>query len=156
MQLVPLTDGHGEVGPPTLLGPVPTGFRLIVDILGGTFTGPRMSGTIMRSGADWALITTDGFSRLDLRFTLQTHDGAPIYVQASGLLEVNEKVRERGGNPTQFGDCYFMTQLRFECGVPPYAWLNGRLGVGQGRLGPIAFENAAAAWLEFRWFLLEN
>src|SRR6185369_4073654 len=49
MQLVPLTDGHVEVGPPTLLGPVPTGFRLIVDILGGTFTGPRMSGTIMRS-----------------------------------------------------------------------------------------------------------
>jgi len=156
MQLVHLMDGHVEVGMGTFLGPVPTGLRLIVDILGGTFTGERLSGTVLRSGADWALLTADGFSRLDLRFTLQTQDGAAIYVQANGLLEVNDAVRLRGGSPTEFGDQYFMTQLRFETGAPAYAWLNARLGVGEGRLGPVAFPNAAAAWLEFRWYLQEN
>lgn len=156
MKLVPLFEGRVEVGPPTLVGPVPIGIRLVVDILGGTFTGPRASGTVLRSGADWALLTMDGYSRLDIRFTLQTSDGAAIYVQANGLLEVNDKVRNRGGNPTEIGDQYFMTQLRFECGAPQYAWLNTRLGVGEGRLGPIAYRHAAAAWLEFRWSLLEN
>jgi hypothetical protein len=149
-------DGHVEVGSGTFVGAVPTGMRLIVDILGGTFSGPRLSGTVLRSGADWALMTADGYARLDLRFTLLTNDGASIYVQAHGLLEVNDAVNQRAGNPTEFGDCYFMTQLRFETGAPAYAWLNSRFAVGQGRLGPVAFANAAAAWLEFRWFLLEN
>jgi hypothetical protein len=156
MRLVHLIDGHVDVGAGTLVGPVPTGLRLIVDVLGGTFTGERLSGTILRSGADWALMTRDGISRLDLRFTLETADRSAIYVQANGLLEVNEKVARRGGSPTEIGDHYFMTQVRFETGAPAYAWLNGRLAVGEGRLGPVAYANAAAAWLEFRWYLLEH
>jgi hypothetical protein len=157
VKLVPLLEGHVEVAEPTPVGPAPTGFRLIVDILGGTFTGERLQGTILRSGADWALITPDGVSRLDLRFTLLTNDGVPIYVQLNGLLEVNAAVQSRGGSPTEFGQTYFMSQVRFECAGPsPYGWLNGRLAVGEGRLGPVAYRNASAAWLEFRWFLLEN
>src|SRR5260370_21701785 len=89
------------------IGTGPFGTRGVANITGGTFTGDRLTGTTVGAGADWLLIGGDGFGRLDVRVTFQTHDGANIYVQYHGVLEVTEAIArnpQAPGEATQFRD----------------------------------------------------
>ena len=52
---------------------------------GGSFEGPRLKGTIWAGGGDWWLRGPDGVTRLDVRATFETGDGALIYVQYYGV-----------------------------------------------------------------------
>ncbi len=133
---------HADLKEATPVGPVPTGTRIIADVAGGTFEGPRLKGTLGASGADWLLIGPDGVGRLDVRATLTTDDGANIYMQYVGVLVMNEAVTETlAGNRTcDYGDTYFMTQPRFETGDERYAWLNSVVAVAEGRVLPGAVE----------------
>jgi hypothetical protein len=71
---------RAEVADPTVVGQVPAGLRRIIDILGGTFEGPRLKGEVLPGGADWQLIADDGFTDIDARYTLETDEGQLIYV----------------------------------------------------------------------------
>jgi hypothetical protein len=126
------------------IGKGPYGERMIAEVTGGTFEGPRLKGEVLTCGGDWILIDADGFGHLDVRATFKTHDGAHIYVQYPGVLEMNEKVASAlaSGDGTELGDSYFMTQPRFETGDERYAWLNRLVTVGQGRIVPggVAYE----------------
>ena len=73
-----------------------------------------------------------------MRATLETDDGALIYVQYFGVLKMGEQAA--AGEETQFGDNYFMTQPRFETGDSRYSWLNDIVAVGEGRTLPNAVE----------------
>ena len=53
----------------------PHGTRRIIPITDGTFTGPKLKGTVLPGGADWLLIRPDGVREIDVRVTLQTDDG---------------------------------------------------------------------------------
>jgi hypothetical protein len=77
-----------------------------------------------------------------VRGTLETDDGARIYVQYHGVILLNQKVAEAlsGGDELQYGDTYFMTQPRFETGDSRYAWLNSVVAVAEGRVLPNAVE----------------
>ena len=92
----------------------------------------------------------DPASYLDVRITLETQDGAHIYVQYYGVLVMNEKVNaafEPGGS-TEYGDTYFMTQPRFETGDSRYKWINKVIAVAEGCIMPGA--------VEYRVFALIN
>ena len=107
-----------------------------------TFKGQRLSGKVLTSGAGWLLFDTDGLGHLEVRITLETQDGAHIYVQYYGVIVMNEKVSaafEQGGS-TDYGDTYFMTQPRFETGDSRYKWLNGVMADAEGCLKPGAVE----------------
>lgn len=41
-------------------GDKPYGKRRVINILGGTVSGPRVKGTILPGGADWQIIRADG------------------------------------------------------------------------------------------------
>ena len=100
--------------------------------------GRRLSGKVLTSGADWLLFDPDGVGHLDVRVTLETQDGAHIYVQYYGVIVMNEKVNaafEQGGS-TDYGDTYFMTEPRFETGDLRNKWLNGVLAVAECCLKP--------------------
>lgn len=177
MKLRPLFQLHVDVGVPVSAGNGPYGRRVFYPILegtfaglehGGTFDGKPLQGTVVPGGGDWVLIG-DKVSRLDVRLTLKTNDGWPIYLQAYGIITVNAAVEKRLQDPnliTDFGDTYFMTQPRLETGddldqnghvVPnPYAWMNNIVVVGEGRLGPSFPGFMAARWLETRSYVLEN
>lgn len=124
--------------PPVDIGPGPFGNRNVFEVTGGTVEGKRLKGKVLTGGADWLLIGADGFGRLDVRGQFQTDDGASIYVQYAGLVEMNQKVGEAlaSGGSTDYGDQYFRTGPRFETGDPRYAWLNQSLFVSEGRIGP--------------------
>ena len=36
-----------------------------------------MKGELVGAGADWLLLGPDNYGRLDVRFTMKTHDGFP-------------------------------------------------------------------------------
>src|ERR1700754_764955 len=76
---------RAEVAPPTIVGNVPGGTRRIVDVLGGTFEGPRVKGKLRPGGADWQIIRPDGFTEVDARYTLETDKGELIYVSNTGI-----------------------------------------------------------------------
>ncbi len=93
----------------------------------------------MGAAADWMLVGTDGFGRVDVRATVQTVDGAHVDVQYAGLLEFTPAVvalMQGGDTPTDFGDQYLVTALRLETGDERYAWVNQAVFVAEGRLLP--------------------
>ena len=142
MKLEHLMSYHADLKPPAQVGRVAGGARSIHDVSGGYAEGPKIKGKFLESGADWLLIGDDGIGRLDVRATIQTDDGAYIYMQYFGILEMNEQVAAAlaKGESTEYGDAYFMTQPRFETGDERYAWLNRVVAVGEGRVLPGAVE----------------
>ena len=123
--------------PQQMVGRGHFGTRMLAALTGGTLTGERLSGRVMPSGGDWATIDDRGVLRLDARVTLETDDGALIYVSYRGVLRPMEKVREftrRGGPKTaeEHGQVYFRTAPVFETGHPDYQWLNDIVTVGIG------------------------
>ena len=77
------------------LGETPLGRRRIIGIAGGSFSGARLSGKVLPGGADWQLIRADGVAYLDARYTLETSDGALIYVNNKGYRHGPRDVIER-------------------------------------------------------------
>ena len=75
-----------EVGAPIAIGDNPHGNRQIVPLVGGSFAGPHLNGTVLSGGGDWLLIRPDGVGELDVRAALQTDDGALVYVTYRGYL----------------------------------------------------------------------
>ncbi len=123
--------------PPLPIGPGPIGTRVYYEVASGEITGDRLRATLV-GGGEWALIGPDGFLRVDVRLQATTHDGAHLYIQYTGLLELNEAVRGAlaSGAGTDFGDQCFFTNPRVETGDARYAWLNTTFFIGEGRLLP--------------------
>lgn len=142
MKLEPLMTLYATIGEAMPVGDGGTGNRVVANVTGGRFEGPELEGTVYASGADWVVIDSGGFGRIDVRIVLATADGANIYVTYQGLLEYNDAIQQAfaSGGGTEFGDAVFMTQIRFETGHPDYHWLNHTLAVGEGRLRPGAVE----------------
>ncbi len=83
-----------KISAPQLLGPVLTGERRIIPIIGGRFEGQRLRGKILPGGADWQIVTADGTTLLEARYTLRTDDGALIY----SVFELSVQERLTTGN----------------------------------------------------------
>ena len=74
------------LGEPLDLGDVSQGHRRIVPQTGGTFSGPELNGSLVPGvSADWQIILPDGTVLADIRYRLQTDNGALLYVQARGV-----------------------------------------------------------------------
>ena len=107
------------------------------ELNGGEVVGNRLNGAVL-GGGEWALIGPDGYLRVDVRAQIETNDGAFLYVQYSGLLEMNAAVQNATENQTgtEFTDQYFYTNPRFETGDARYSWLNTTFFIGEGRIIP--------------------
>ena len=120
--------------PPRELGETPLGRRRIIGITGGTFSGPRLSGRVLPGGADWQVIRADGVAFLDARYTLETADGALIYVNNKGYRHgppdvVARLARGEAVDPALY---YMRATPWFETSAPAYAWLNRTICVCTG------------------------
>jgi hypothetical protein len=119
---------------PLCVGRMAVGERRIINITGGSFTGPRLSGVILPGGADWQIIRADGITAVEARYTLQTDDGALIYVDNRGLRHGPQAVMARlaAGESVDPSLYYFRTTPVFETGSEKYQWLNGIVAVAVG------------------------
>ncbi len=71
-----------------MIGPVAEGIRANFYALGGEMTGPKLKGKCRAAGGDWLTVRTDGVAILDVRTTLETHDGALIAIAYSGVGDI--------------------------------------------------------------------
>lgn len=127
---------------PIIIGQTPWMWRRVSHIVGGSFTGDRVRGEVMNSGADWALQGQDAqgtpVSQLDVRSLWRTHDGAIVYVTYGGRVAIPPKEwdeyrdlqRVEGISPTRY---YFRTLPLFQTADTRYSWMNGIVTVGLGK-----------------------
>ena len=142
MNLRPLFRAEITLAAPQELGATPLGRRRVIPITGGSFSGERLSGRVLPGGADWQVIRADGVADLDARYTLQTGDGALIYVRNKGYRHGPDEVMERlaageAVDPTLY---YMRTTPWFETGDARYAWLNRIVCLGTGARRAAAVE----------------
>ena len=100
----------------------------------GAFEGERLSGKVLPGGADWVRFRADGTMMIDVRLTLQTNDGALIYLSYEGRFigAADAMAQPAQGETLQPGSYSLVTVAKFECGDERYAWLNDVIAVGAG------------------------
>ena len=142
IELAPLMHVEVTLEPVRDLGETPLGQRRIIGIRGGTFKGSRLAGNILPGGADWQVIRADGVAFLDARYTLETDDGALIYVNNKGYRHGPKDVIERmaRGEDVDPALYYMRATPWFETSAPQYAWLNRTICVATGARRPAAVE----------------
>lgn len=138
MELVPEFTFTAAVNAPVPIGLGPYGDRMIFEVTGGEVTGDRIRGRVASGGGDWLLVGADGFNRLDIRFTVETEDGAHLYAQCMGVMEFNDAAATAvgGERASEFDEHYIRISPRIETGDDRYAWVNQTVFVGDGRILP--------------------
>lgn len=128
--------------PPLEVGAGPEGHRVIWLIKGGTFEGPRLRGRVIPdAGADWLRVRADGSFHLDVRFCLETHDGAVLYLHWHGRSHSAPEDQAyaldiaKPDDPAGAYRYYFRAAPEFETADPRYAWLNNIVAVTKSRTG---------------------
>ena len=134
IELQLLLQARITLAAPRELGETPRGRRRSIEITGGSFSGLRLSGRVLPGGADWQIVRSDGVAYLDARYTLETADGALIYVENRGYRHGPREVIERlaRGEDVDPALYYMRTTPWFETSDPRYAWLNRIVCVGTG------------------------
>ncbi|MFT4874608.1 DUF3237 domain-containing protein [Congregibacter sp.] len=110
--------------PPEAIGPTPEGLRVNFYITGGEVNGPRLKGKFLPVGADWLIIRSDGVGVMDIRATIETRDGALIYVAYNGFIDAGEDGYTKfieGNLPARMP---IRGAPRFSTAHPDYLWLN--------------------------------
>ena len=108
-----------DLEPMLKLGEGPLGERRIIPIVGGTFAGPRIKGTILNGGADRQLVRKDGARLLNALYELKADDGAIITVNNRVLLDKRED-----------GSTYGFSHIDIIAPEGPHDWLNHLVFVG--------------------------
>jgi hypothetical protein len=113
-----------DLGPRHVLQGAPFGTRVIVDVTGMRIEGPRLRARMVgTAAADWGSRSDAGTVQLDVRATLETHDGALVFLQYNGRADFSD--------PSRPGPVF--STPRFETGDERYAWLNNLQAVMKGR-----------------------
>lgn len=113
--------------------------RLVWEVVSVDLTGERLTASLKGVAcADWMLVSADGAATLDIRGTLETPDGALIYVNYQGKADLSAGM--------VFPVTIYVAP-RFETSDPRYAWLNKVQAVGKG----VVDENLV---LEYEWYEL--
>lgn len=101
------------------LGGGPLGRRFLVPILGGTFQGPSLRGSVLAGGADRQWVRPDGVREFDALYDMQVDDGTVITVRNRVIVD--------GDDP---GTRYARSVVRAQTTAGPHAWITRRVLVG--------------------------
>jgi hypothetical protein len=130
----PIFRIHCELAGILDLGHAPFGHRRVVNILGGTVTGEKLSGRILSGGADWQILAADGSANIHARYTIASDAGALIQVDSRGVRHGPPDVLARlaKGDHVDPALYYFRTVMRFETAQASTLWLNRILALARG------------------------
>ena len=111
------------------LGNTPHGHRRIIPITGGSFEGPAIKGIVKPGGADWQIVRSDGVVELNAQYTIETDDGALIYITNKGYRNASAEVTKRiaNGEMVDAKEYYFRTTPFFETASAKYDYLNNHI-----------------------------
>jgi hypothetical protein len=97
---------------------------MVIDVPSAELRGERINAELATGdAADWATVNEEmKLATLDVRLTLKTDDGAFIYVEYTGRMDMETGLLAVA--PT------------FETGAPQYSWLNRVQAVAAGAIDP--------------------
>lgn len=72
----------------TVFGATPEGLRITFFIAGGRWSGPRIQARYRSEGGDWIVVRRDGVAIPNARATLETSDGALLYYELTGTIDL--------------------------------------------------------------------
>lgn len=117
------------------VGATPNGRRTVAPIRGGRFDGELLRGDVLPGGADWVLFRADGVMKIDVRLSLKTDEGSPMYLSYSGQFVASAeamKLLASGAELPQ--ESYSLTVVaRLETGDTSLGWLADSTIVGVGK-----------------------
>ena len=120
LELVPICRVEISVSEAIVLENTPTGTLMIGEINASRWEGERFRAALRgAAAADWLSVAPDGTATVDVRLTLETDDGALVFVSYEGRSHLDT------------GNAY--TTPRFRTGDPRYAWMNRVQAVAKGR-----------------------
>jgi hypothetical protein len=126
------------------IGVTPEGLRMNIYVTGGTVEGPRVQGRILPVGGDWLIVREDGVIILNVRATIETHDGALLYLTYTGVGEAGGDGYQRfleGNPPSTFP---IRAVPRVITSHPDYVWINRlqcvNIGIGDLENGFAAYD----------------
>lgn len=133
--LVPMAQVRCEVDALVTLGQGPYGERRYVPLVGGTVSGPELSGTIVPGGVDWQVARADGVLDIGAHYVIKAGDGALIEVQSNGLRHGPPAVMARLARGEAVGrdEYFFKTLMRFTTGHPDWLHLNKVMAIAAGQ-----------------------
>jgi hypothetical protein len=122
IELVPLGTARVVLRSATLLADTPRGLRGVSEIVSFDLDGARVRAHMAGlAAADWFVISPDGTtSTIEVRVTLETDDGALVYTQYTGRMDL-----------TRVPPTVYSTPL-FDTGDERYTWLSRIQAVAKG------------------------
>ncbi len=106
-----------------VIGETPLGLRLNAYVTGGEVDGPRIRGRLLPVGGDWLVVRHDGVGMVDVRASIETHDGALIYLQYQGVVDLGADgyARLLAGDPPARAP--IRVAPRLSSAHPAYRWV---------------------------------
>ena len=125
LELVPLCNAVMPVHETRAIEGTPQGSLLIGEVRDARWEGERFKASqVGHAAADWLTLTPSGIAIVDVRLTLETDDGALVFVEYGGRSNLETGVA--------------CTAPTFKTGDPRYAWLNGIQAITKGLWEPEA------------------
>lgn len=124
-----------KLGPLEDMGKGADGHRINYPIIGGSFFGKGMRGSVVPGGADLAVDRNDGVTLIDALYRLKTDDGQIIIIHNAGIWRLNESglAKQAKGIALEDmldSDAYCRTVQSFKTQPGKYAWLSDSIFVG--------------------------
>lgn len=118
-----LWDARVKIAKNIVVGDSKRGFRQVIPITGGDFSGARITGEVLPGGEDWQLIRADGDVELNARYLLKTNDGYVIQVINQALIHNFSKEEKKPP--------YIKSVIDLEApNNSPYDYLNHAIFIG--------------------------
>lgn len=91
----------------------PWGGRRETRARGGSFVGPRLSGSVVEGLAnDWGFASDDGIAGIDANILLRSDDGVPIFMSCYGRTGADGRVRISPLFEAPDGPCAWLTEIQ--------------------------------------------
>ena len=85
LELIPLCRAQIDIGEAVVLEGTPTGNLMVGEVSHSRWEGERFSASQRgHAAADWLNVAPDGTAVIDVRMTVETDDGALVYIEYSG------------------------------------------------------------------------
>jgi len=116
----------------TLFGATPEGVRIAFYIADGHWHGPRINARYKAEGGDWLVVRRDGIAIPNVRATLETSDGALLYYELTGTIDLGPAGYERSLVGDLSAVAPFSAVARVSTSSERWQWLNRLTLVGAG------------------------